>query len=71
MLVNKNLPVKMTIPEVATFLIVEFVDVFLEELPCGLLSLCDFQHWIDLHLGPTMPNRIHYRLSYNDHEELH
>jgi hypothetical protein len=58
------------VPVEAKGLMEEFADVFPVELPDELLPLCDIQHQIDLVLGSNLPNRPHYRMSPNEHEEL-
>ena len=48
MLVGKEAADLITIPEIVAPLIVEFNDLFSEELPNGLPPLRDVQHHIDL-----------------------
>nr|GEY56190.1 putative reverse transcriptase domain-containing protein [Tanacetum cinerariifolium] len=55
----------------ATFpLLKEFFDVFHDELPDALQPLYDIQHHIDLEPSSQFPNRPHYRLCPEVHEEL-
>lgn len=54
-----------------TALMNQSADVFPEDLPPRLPPLRDIQHRIDLVPDASLPNRLHYCMSSNAHEELH
>ncbi|PKU61488.1 RNA-directed DNA polymerase [Dendrobium catenatum] len=51
-------------------LLEEFRDIITDEIPAGLPPQREVQHAIDLIPGATIPNRPHYRLRPDEHEEL-
>lgn len=48
----------------------EFKDIFSSKLPQGLHLLQDIQYQIDLVPGSALPNRLHFRISPQEHKEL-
>ena len=59
-----------TIPRKVTPIIKEFNDVFLEDLPDKLPSMCNIQHAIDLVPRASLPNLSHYRMNPTEHAKL-
>jgi hypothetical protein len=53
-----------------TTLIEEFLDIFPDELLSSLPPHHDIQHQIDLLPGSALPNKPHYRMSPQEHEEI-
>ena len=69
-LISKEVSEEAKAPEEAVSLIKEFGNAFLDELPNGLPPLRDIQYQMDLESRAMLPNRTHYRMSPNKHEEL-
>jgi hypothetical protein len=53
--------ITMPLPRAITNLLLEFKDVFPDEIPLGLPPLRGIEHQIDLIPGVALPNRVPYR----------
>nr|GEZ75520.1 putative reverse transcriptase domain-containing protein [Tanacetum cinerariifolium]GFA68109.1 putative reverse transcriptase domain-containing protein [Tanacetum cinerariifolium] len=69
-LIGKEVAPNSEILEAMFPLLEEFSDVFHDELLDALQPLCDVQHHIDLEPSLQLPNRPHYRLPPEEHEDL-
>ncbi|KAL5547910.1 hypothetical protein UlMin_003141 [Ulmus minor] len=59
-----------SLPSSITQLLQEFHDIVPAELPSALPPMRSIQHNIDLHLGASLPNLPHYRMSPLEHDSL-
>ncbi|GKE46900.1 gag-pol polyprotein, partial [Tanacetum coccineum] len=57
-------------PSIVQPLLNEFTDVIPEEMPPGLPPMKDIQHGIDFIPGASIPNKVAYKMSPKEHEEL-
>ncbi|GJU93251.1 putative reverse transcriptase domain-containing protein [Tanacetum coccineum] len=69
-LIGKEVAGDSEILEAMIPLLEEFTNVFPDELPDGLPPLHDIHNHIDLVPVSQFPNRLHYRISSGEHEEL-
>jgi Zinc knuckle/Retroviral aspartyl protease len=65
-----NSEIENNIPEMVQPLLARFMHVLPKELPDGLPPLRDIQHQIDLVPGASLPNKAHYRMTPQQHQEL-
>lgn len=56
--------------EEAKSVLADFQDAFSDDLHNQSPPMCDIQHVVDLVLGATLPNLLHYRLNPTKHAEL-
>lgn len=65
--INGGLP----IPKFLKSLIEGYSNILPNELPTDLPPMRNIQHCIDLIPGASLPNRLTYRMSPKEHEEIH
>ena len=58
------------LPPIMQNILEEFKDVVPDEIPHGLPPMRDIQHHIDLVPDAVLPNKVAYRMSPKEHEEL-
>jgi hypothetical protein len=58
------------LPPIVANSLQEYADVFLCEVPAGLLPLRGIEHLIDLILGASLPNRAPYRTNPKETKEI-
>jgi hypothetical protein len=58
------------LPEEVQELLEEFVDIIVDELPCSLPPIRSVSHHIDLIPGASFPNKVSYRLTPQENEEV-
>ena len=58
------------LPEEIQELLEEFTDIVVEKLPCSLPPIRSISHHIDLIPGASLPNKVAYRLTLQENEEV-
>jgi hypothetical protein len=58
------------LPEEIQELLEEFVDIVVDEIPCSLPPIKSISHHIDLILGASLSNKVAYRLTSQENEEV-
>jgi hypothetical protein len=59
-----------TLPPSVVNIFREFVDVFPQDVPPGLLPIRGIEHQIDLIPGASLPNRAPYRTNPEETKEI-
>ena len=59
-----------SVPPAITYLLQEYEDIFLAEIPLGLPPMRGIEHQIDLIPGATLPNRAAYRTNPEETKEI-
>ncbi|KAJ9553571.1 hypothetical protein OSB04_017616 [Centaurea solstitialis] len=70
LLLAEENPTHQTVPSAIQPLLVEFLDVFPDEIPSGLPLMREIQHCIDFFPGASIPNRPAYRMNPKEFAEL-
>jgi hypothetical protein len=58
------------LPEEIQELLEEFSDIVVDELPCLLPPIRSISHHIDLIPGVSLPNKVAYRFTLQENEEV-
>jgi hypothetical protein len=58
------------LPEEVWKLLEEFTDIVVDELPCSLPPIRSVSHHINLIPGASLPNKVAYRLTPQENEEV-
>ena len=58
------------LPEEVQELLEEFVDIVVDKLPCSLSPIKSVSHHIDLIPRTSLPNKVAYRLTPQENEEV-
>jgi hypothetical protein len=58
------------LPEEIQELLGEFADIIMDELPCSFPPMRSVSHHIDLIPGVSLPNKVAYRLTPQENEEV-
>jgi hypothetical protein len=58
------------LPDEIQELLGEFTDIIVDELPCSLPPMRSVSHHIDLIPGANFPNKVAYRLTPQENEEV-
>jgi hypothetical protein len=58
------------LPEEIQELLGEFANIVVDKLPCSLPPIMSISHHIDLIPGASLPNKVTYRLTRQENEEV-